>query len=127
MVEHPCLSCGACCASFRVSFYRGEAVPGPGAVPEELVVPVTPFRVAMRGTDQRPPRCEALEGPLGGPCRCTIYPLRPSPCREFEASWEDGTANPRCDEARARHGLRPLTPEDFEPERPDRKGPRRAA
>ncbi|MOA32367.1 hypothetical protein D3C78_1535800 [compost metagenome] len=39
-----------------------------------------------------------------------MYEQRSSPCREFEASWEHGEHNPRCDAARAAHGLPPLTP-----------------
>ncbi len=110
-----CRACGACCASFRVSFYRGEPVP------DELVVPVAPFRVAMRGTTGQNPRCVALSATLGEDCACTIYADRPSPCREFTASWEDGQPNPDCDKARARVGLRPLTPEDHLPKRPRRR------
>lgn len=115
---HPCLDCGACCAAFRVSFYWGEAE-GDAAVPEELTVAVTPFRAAMRGTEGHPPRCIALLGEVGSGVRCTIYERRPSPCREFGASWEDGEPNPRCDEVRARIGLEPLTPETWRrPRRP---------
>jgi Fe-S-cluster containining protein len=111
---HPCQSCGACCASYRVGFYRGEALEGEaGAVPDELVEPISAFRVAMRGTAHEPLRCVALDGVIGGACGCRIYALRPTPCREFQASWEDGVHQPRCDEARARHGLAPLNPADF--------------
>lgn len=122
----PCLSCGACCASFRVSFYRGEAIPGPGAVPDELVEPVSAFHVAMRGTTTTPVRCVALDGQVGSAVTCSIYPLRASTCREFTASWEHGEPQPACDAARARWGLPALTPEDWMgPGRPVR--PRRAA
>ncbi len=110
---NPCLTCGACCASFRVSFYRGEAVPGPGAVPEELVESITPFRVAMKGTTTKPPRCVALAGTVGCEVGCSIYALRPTPCREFTASWAEGEALEACDEARRRWGLAPLTPSDW--------------
>ena len=104
---HPCLSCGACCAALRVSFYWAEPVP------EAVTEPIGPFRAAMRGTNQKPPRCVALEGTVGEAVRCTIYADRPSPCREFAASWEDGERNERCDEVRARHGLPPLTAESW--------------
>lgn len=114
----PCLRCGACCATYRVGFYRGEAIPGPGAVPEALVVDVGPFRVAMAGTERQPPRCVALEGTVGEAVRCGIHPLRPSACRDFGASYEAGVHELRCDEARARHGLAPLRPEDWELPRP---------
>jgi Fe-S-cluster containining protein len=112
-MEHPCRTCGACCATFRVSFYGGETDAVYGEVPIDLTEPVTPHRVAMRGTNQIPPRCVALDGPVGGLTTCTIHTIRPSPCREFEAAWEDGTPHDRCDAARARHGLAPLTPQDW--------------
>lgn len=95
-----------------MSFYRGEALPGPEAVPEALTTPVTPFLLAMQGTLVEPPRCVALEGEIGLACACSIHPQRPSPCREFEASWAGGEHQPRCDQARRRHGLPPLSPED---------------
>lgn len=104
---HPCLRCGACCAAFRVSFYWAEPVP------DELTVRISPFLAAMDGTDRPTPRCVALAGDVGTAAHCTIYEARPTPCREFAASWEDGTANPRCDAARARHDLPPLRPEDY--------------
>ena len=47
-------------------------------------------------------RCVALEGRIGESVGCSIYTLRPSPCRDFEASFEFGQHKPRCDEARAR-------------------------
>jgi Fe-S-cluster containining protein len=84
-----------------------------GAVPTELVAEVSPFRVAMMGTCHAPVRCVALEGAVGGANACTIYARRPSTCRDFRASWEDGTHQPGCDQARAAHGLAPLSPGDF--------------
>jgi uncharacterized protein len=48
---------------------------------------------------------------------CGIYALRPSPCREFEASWIDGVPSERCDQARAAHGLPPLEPPKHKPQR----------
>lgn len=104
---HPCLRCGACCAAFRVSFYWAEPVPA------ELTVRISPFRAAMDGTDRPVPRCVALNGDVGRAAHCGIYGDRPTPCREFEASWENGSPNPRCDDARARHDLPPLRPEDY--------------
>ncbi len=94
------MSCGACCASFRVSFYFGEsdAVPG-GTVPSALVEPVTPFLVAMRGTNQPQPHCTALQGRVGEAASCGIYAQRASTCREVEVGDE------RCNTARSRYGL----------------------
>lgn len=113
---HPCQSCGACCSYFRVSFYWREAeksdvdnpVPqnfweeGPGS-----------FRV-MKGTaPKHNPKCTALQGTIGDFVACSIYSNRPTPCRNFKASFEDGTHHERCDQARAKHGLRPLGREDW--------------
>lgn len=114
---HPCLSCGACCAYFRVSFYwrEAEASENPLAVPVELTEDYNSQRRAMRGTNQKHhARCVALEGKIGERAACSVYTLRPSPCREFEASLENGTHNPRCDQARAQHNLPPLRRADWE-------------
>lgn len=98
-----CVRCGACCAHFRVSFYWAETDAHPaGTVPEHLTIPITPYRVAMQGTESKNPRCAALQGEVGKQVGCAIYPLRSSTCREFEEGDE------RCNQARARHGLPPL-------------------
>ncbi|HSW16413.1 MAG TPA: YkgJ family cysteine cluster protein [Ramlibacter sp.] len=99
---HPCLSCGACCASFRVDFAADEVDEHGGPVPAGLAVEVTQHTSRMRGTDHSPPRCAALTGRIGVKAACGIYEWRPSPCREFEA----GSA--ACQQARARHGVAPL-------------------
>lgn len=117
---NPCLTCGACCAHFRVSFFWGECQSAGGSVPDDQVVLITPQRVAMRGTEHKPTRCVALLGEVGDGVRCTLYEQRSSPCREFEASWANGEHNPRCDDARRAHGLPPLVPPlqpSIEPER----------
>jgi uncharacterized protein len=108
-MDHPCRTCGACCAAFRVSFYWGEPVPA------ELTVPVTPFRAAMSGTEREPSRCVALDGAVGGPVACRIYADRPSPCRELTASFTFGVREDHCDLARSKHGLPPLTSEEMAP------------
>lgn len=72
-----------------------------------------PLRVEMRVTDTASLRCIALQGTLGVDTHCSIYAARPSPCRELQAAWEGGVPSPQCDRARARHGLPPLTPEDW--------------
>jgi uncharacterized protein len=100
---HPCLSCGACCASFRVDFAVEELAGNAGHVPDGLAVEVTAFTSRMRGTDHARPRCAALTGQLGQRVACGIYEWRPSPCREFEAG------SSACNAARARHGLEPLS------------------
>jgi Fe-S-cluster containining protein len=105
---HPCLSCGACCATFRVSFYWAEPVP------EEYTEKLTNFYACMKGTNEaESPRCVALGGTLGESVACGIYENRPTPCRSFEASLENGEVNERCDRARVGKGLLPLTPDDW--------------
>jgi Fe-S-cluster containining protein len=50
----PCLTCGACCASFRVSFYWAESDEAAvDSVPAALTCQVAPLLCAMKGTDQR--------------------------------------------------------------------------
>ncbi|NDL62430.1 YkgJ family cysteine cluster protein [Acerihabitans arboris] len=107
---NPCMSCGACCAWFRVSFYWAEGDDGGGVVPNALTEPLTPFLRCMAGTNGRSPRCRALEGEVGKSVRCTIYAGRPSPCREFTMAGEQGRPNDACDRARAHYGLPPLAP-----------------
>jgi Fe-S-cluster containining protein len=110
-LNNPCIACGACCAHFRVSFYWSEAdVAAGGVTPAHLTTKATAHRADMSGTEKQPARCVALQGEIGKDVRCEIHPLRPSPCREFQASWVDGVHNERCDRARAAHGLPPLSP-----------------
>lgn len=108
--ENPCLSCGACCAHFRVSFYFGELQGQPGGwVPLELTSKVNDFRAAMKGTEAGNGRRVALRGDVGKPgVHCAIYQERPTPCREFEAWLPDGTPNPDCQRLREARGLAPL-------------------
>ncbi|HDT6507040.1 TPA: YkgJ family cysteine cluster protein [Klebsiella aerogenes] len=105
---NPCMTCGACCAYFRVSFYWAEADDAGGVVPAQLTEPLTPFLRCMSGTNQRQSRCTALSGEIGESVHCSIYHQRPSPCREFAMSGEGGELNEACDRARARYGLPPL-------------------
>lgn len=111
---HPCLRCGACCASFRVAFYWAEAAPHtPDGIPEHLTRKLDPLRVAMDGTDQAQPRCVALRGTIGIDAHCGEYARRPSPCHALKPAWEDGQASPQCDRARQRHGLPALELQDW--------------
>jgi Fe-S-cluster containining protein len=109
---NPCLSCGACCAHFRVSFYCGEIKgEGGGTVPAELVSQVGPLRACMKGTEYGKARCIALRGELGQDgIHCAIYEQRPSPCREFTTWMADGSPNPDCQRLRLALGLPPLAP-----------------
>ena len=112
---HPCQKCGACCSFFRVSFYWLEAEPEvENAVPVEMTEDLSPRFRCMKGTGKKHnPKCEALTGKIGEFVSCSIYMNRPSPCRAFTASYENGTKEPRCDEAREKHGLKPLTKDDY--------------
>ena len=97
---NPCIQCGACCATFRVSFYWAESDPFTGgSIPPELTEKISPSLVAMKGTNQPSPRCVALEGDIGGNIGCSIYEKRSSTCREFDY----GTAD--CMKARMKHGI----------------------
>lgn len=98
--SHPCLRCGACCATYRVSFYWADGQAH--GLPEALTLPLTPWHACMAGTQARAPRCVALDGEIGRAVACRVYVQRPSPCRELQPG-ED-----KCQRARLRHGLPPL-------------------
>lgn len=110
--EHPCLTCGACCAFFRVSFHWSEADAAlGGVVPFELTEPLRTHERVMRGTSQAHPRCIALDADIGTYSRCSIHDQRPSVCALVPASYEFGEASAQCDKARIAHGLPVLTPD----------------
>lgn len=111
--SHPCLSCGACCAHFRVALHWSETDAfDPKGTPAELTETLDAHRVAMRGTyGGRNLRCVALQGDIGVSAHCGVYARRPSPCRELQAAWEYGEPSPQCDKARIAYGLAPLTPQ----------------
>ena len=112
--EHPCLTCGACCAFFRVSFHWSEADPALGGqVPFELTEPLRTHERVMRGTSEKAPRCVALDADIGRYGRCTIHDRRPSVCALVPASYEFGAASAQCDKSRLAHGLPMLTPADW--------------
>lgn len=100
--SHPCQSCGACCASYRVDFAIHELDDMGGQVPAGLAVEVNGATCRMRGTDHVPIRCAALTGKVGQAVACGIYEWRPNPCRELEPG------SHACEKARARHGLAQL-------------------
>lgn len=98
-----CQSCGACCASFRVSFYWAETDAHPlGSVPSHLTRKINETYVCMQGTEQVPVRCIALQGEVGQSVGCQIYDLRSSTCREFDAGSDI------CNQARQKIGLAPI-------------------
>ena len=82
--EDACLSCGACCAFFRVSFYWAEGI----SMPEHYTEPVTAVYSCMAGTNQASPRCIALQGS--------------SSCKEVQI------ADDQCNKARRAHNMIPF-------------------
>ena len=117
---NPCLSCGACCAFYRASFYWTEAESGTGTgIPVVLTEKLTHHLLVMKGTNAKNPRCVCLNGTIGEQVYCDIYPQRSSSCRDFQYAWHDGQPNPRCDKARAAWNLPPLPePNPIEPDQP---------
>lgn len=124
--ENPCITCGACCAFYRASFYWAETEAGGGTVPVAMTEKLNDFRAVMIGSNPPNVRCCALVGTIGQSVGCSIYDLRASVCRDFKVSWEDGVHNPRCDAARAAWGLEPLPKPDRaadDPTNPDKNEP----
>ena len=74
--EQVCTHCGACCATFRVSFYWSEGA----ALPPDYTEALTPVYDCMAGTNQAQPKCIALEGEVGREVNCSVYALRSSTC-----------------------------------------------
>jgi hypothetical protein len=105
-----CQRCGACCATFRVSFHWLEAADA--GLPDACVERLTPARVCLAGTNAKAPRCVALRGALGERVTCAVYAQRPTPCRELEIG------DDKCNRARARHGLPPVAPPESTVSRP---------
>jgi uncharacterized protein len=95
-----CQQCGACCAYFRVSFYWAEAAHL--GLPDSSLERVGMHLACMAGTNHPVPRCGALRGEVGKEVACSVYPARPSPCRETQPG------DAQCNKARARHGLAPI-------------------
>lgn len=93
-----CLTCGACCTYFRVSFYWAEGL----NMPEDYVEPLTPVYSCMKGTNQSQPRCIALQGTVGEQVSCGMYEARSSSCREVQI------ADAQCNKARIAHQMIPL-------------------
>ncbi len=114
MDKHPCMTCGACCNYYKVQFHHSECLSDSLSVPIDLTYPVlVSDNLVMKGTYKKDPRCVALKGVIGEEVTCSIYEQRPSCCRNFTASFEDGQQNFRCDQARLAKGLSPLTMDDW--------------
>ncbi len=111
---HPCQRCGACCTAYQVIFHLNETLKENHSVPIELTYQVSSQTLAMKHKEPGHYRCVALQGNVGRAVGCRIYQNRPSPCRNFKASFEDGIRNPRCDECRIARGLQPLTLMDWQ-------------
>ena len=106
---NPCIRCGVCCATYRVSFLRHELDSEPGGwVPVAFTEAINDRGVFMRGTKDRPRRWLALQGTLGVDASCGIYRQRPSPCRAFALEAGTGHGDAACGDARRFHGLPPL-------------------
>ncbi len=96
----PCLSCGACCAAFRVDFSVYESQEHGGRVPLGLIEPVTEFTCRLRGTDYARPRCAALTGTVGQQVACGIVRVGgPRPAGSLPRARMPATA------CAAQHGL----------------------
>jgi Fe-S-cluster containining protein len=112
---NPCLTCGACCAYYRASFYWAECDDAvENGVPHHLTKKMDFNRRMMLGTGGPEPRCIALLGTIGEEVRCLIYERRASVCRSFVPSWENAVPNQRCDKARTAWNLKPLMPDHWE-------------
>lgn len=98
VTQDSCLTCGACCAHFRVSFYWAEGL----HLPEHYTEPVTAVYSCMTGTNQANPRCIALEGEVGVNVSCSVYAARSTSCKEVQAG------DTQCNKARARYNMIPL-------------------
>jgi Fe-S-cluster containining protein len=110
--RNPCLSCGACCATHSFAIYW-ETSNNKNA-PAHIAAGSDPFQhILLEETADIPP-CRRLVGTVGKDVHCSIYDRRPEVCRSFTPSWADGRHNPGCDRARAKFGLRPLNPEDWD-------------
>lgn len=104
-----CRSCGACCATYRVTMPRIELESRGGQVPDALTDPYTPTTACMREHPEHPRRCIALDGTIGVAVFCTIYERRPAACRDFAPLAAIGIGDEACDDARRRYGLQPLS------------------
>jgi uncharacterized protein len=102
--KNVCLSCGACCAAYRVTFYWSEA--RQLGLDETFTEKFNSWRLCMAGTRRESPRCRALQGEVGREVFCNVYSRRPSPCRELQQG------DDKCNRARAKYGLDPV-PEVF--------------
>lgn len=104
---NPCQSCGACCATLRITFPAAELAARGGCVPDALA---EPYGNAMCMRTTAAGACIALRGTPGQVMACSIYEWRPQACRDFAPLAAVGRSDAACDEARRRRGLAPLGP-----------------
>lgn len=71
-------------------------------MPPDYVEPLTAVYSCMQGTNQKQPRCIALDGVVGQQVSCTMYEQRSSSCKEVQAG------DAQCAKARQAHNLIPL-------------------
>jgi Fe-S-cluster containining protein len=106
---NPCLTCGACCALYKVTFPSAEVDDHQGGgVPCGLTERVNNTRSAMKGTTGFSKRCAALEGTIGKCVSCAIYQHRPSTCGAFLPAWDEHCRNGTCNRARITFGMQPF-------------------
>ncbi len=109
MANSVCQSCGACCATYRITLPRVDLdSSADGWVPAILTQPYTATTACMREHPDHPGRCIALAGEVGSEVHCTIYVQRPAACRDFAPLSAIGSGDEACDDARRRYGLMPL-------------------
>ncbi|TLD77063.1 YkgJ family cysteine cluster protein [Escherichia coli] len=102
---NPYMTCGACCAFFRVSFYWAEADDAGGNVPASLTEQISPLSsLYARHQSEKSPMSRSGHHPAEN-AYCSVYKNRPSICREFAMSGENGEINEACNRARAKYGL----------------------
>jgi uncharacterized protein len=94
-----CLTCGACCAYFHQILISLE-----DSTPRSLAWEVLDSDEQVTHWLRRQPgngHCLAFDGRVSASARCTIYELRPTACRAFEAGSD------RCHALRRMYGLEP--------------------
>ena len=103
-----CITCGACCDIFAVvpmAVAESERLGDFIEVTADPELDVVVDRLVKR--DFVTGRCANLRGEIGREIGCSVYELRPSVCRAFEAGSD------KCHELRRMYGLEPqLTDEE---------------
>ena len=96
-LDHPCQSCGACCATSRDwPRFSTEDDAALDLIPEKFI------NARQSGMKCDGDRCSALTGKVGVATACRIYDIRPDVCRACMPG------DPECALARRRYGLAEL-------------------